>query len=291
MKAKFIKPKMVRILNSLSIDTITIPNKNYEIGKYPITIAEYMHFARDTNSHFPEWIEDDSKYRDMNLNDNAPIIGVNWYDAVAYCEWLSEKTGKKYRLPRTEEEWVYAVNQDEEGIDSFGNTVSNADDYAWFHDNSGGTTHIVGENNPYSLGIYDMYGNVREWTDDIEDEDKAGVCGGSWKMSKYDWHFDQEEKSVKDNDLGFRIVLEVEKQEENQIHIKPEKEIKAPKQLTNILIHNFDYIVGRETDLKSIDSLLSKNNKMLITGEGGIGKTTLVSMYLEKVKDDYDYLA
>jgi len=295
MKAKFIKPEMVRILNSISIDTIKVPNKNYEIGKYPITTAEYMHFARDTNTHYPEWVENAGTYKDMNLSDNAPIIGVSWYDAVAYCEWLSQKTGKSYRLPLTEEEWVYAVKQNEEGIDSFGNAVSNTDDYAWFYDNSGGTTHIVGEKQAYSLDIYDMYGNVREWTKDIEDEDKAGVCGGSWNMSKYDWHFDNFDKNTKSNDLGFRVVLEMEEQEkiknESRDDTKLEKERVVPKQLTKTLGSNIDFVVAIEKDIKHIDSLLLKNNKILITGAGGIGKTTLVSMYLEKVKDDYDYLA
>ena len=296
MKVKFIKPKMVRILNSLSIDTVKIPNKNYAIGKYPITIAEYIHFVKDTNSHYPEWMEDNTKYKDMNLNDNAPIIGVSWYDAMAYCKWLSEKTGKKYRLPRTEGEWVYAVNQDEEGIDSFGNTVSNADDYAWFYDNSGGTTHIVGEKQSYSsLGIYDMYGNVSEWVEESsEDTGRAAVCGGSWVMSKYDWHFDEFEKNLKSNDLGFRIVLEVEKQEAAQkkvkFHTKLEKEIMAPKQLTETLGSDIDFIVGRKTELKSIDLLLKNNNKILITGMRGIGKTTLVSRYLKKVENNYNYL-
>jgi len=282
-------------LNSLSIDTIKIPNKNYEIGKYPITIAEYMHFARDTNSHYPEWIEDDTKYKNMNLSDNAPIIGVSWYDAVAYCEWLSAMTGKKYRLPRTEEEWIYAVNQDEEGIDSFGNTVSNADDYAWFYDNSGGSTHIVGEKQAYSLYIYDMYGNVREWTEDSEDNTRAGVCGGSWSMSKYDWHFDNFEKTKRDNDLGFRIILEIEEQKKIQKEANPnrklEKKIIVPKQLTKILGSNIDFTVGRKKEVESIDSLLLQNNKILISGTGGIGKTTLVSMYLKKVQNNYNYVA
>ena len=107
MKAKFKKPQMVRILSSLSIDMVKIPNKNYEIGKYPVTVAEYMHFVNDVKKHYPEWLEEGSEYNiktgtsDLykkmpNLEKpNAPIVGISWHDAIAYCKWLSEKTGDR----------------------------------------------------------------------------------------------------------------------------------------------------------------------------------------------------
>jgi len=188
---KFIKPKMVRILNSLSIDMVRIPNKNYEIGKYPVTIAEYMYFANDVNKHYPEWMEEGNEYnietgsndyyKKMNLTDNAPIIGISWYDAVAYCKWLSEKTGENYRLP-TEAEWEYAARAGTTTKWSFGDNEKELKDYAWYDDNSGNTTHPVGDRKPNPWGLYDMHGNVWEWCEDWHNEkEKTKVLrGGSW---------------------------------------------------------------------------------------------------------------
>lgn len=51
---------MVRILNSLSVDMLKIPDKNYEMGKYPVTIAEYMHFANDIKKHYSDWMEENA---------------------------------------------------------------------------------------------------------------------------------------------------------------------------------------------------------------------------------------
>ena len=173
---------MIRILNSLSIDMVKIPNKNYEMGKYPVTIAEYMHFANDVKKYYPEWLEGDSSYyRKMNLTDNAPIIGISWYDAVAYCEWLSEKTKESYRLP-TEEEWEYACRAGTKTKWSFGDNESELEKYAWYKKNSDGTTHIVGQKLANPWGLYDMHGNVWEWCEDWYDKKKKSrvLRGGSW---------------------------------------------------------------------------------------------------------------
>ena len=189
--SNFKKPTMVRIQNSLSIDMIKIPNKNYEIGKYPVTIAEYMHFAKVNEKHLPEWKQEKlDNYEKMNLTDNAPIIGVSWHDAVAYCKWLNKQQKVYvYRLP-TEAEWEYACRAETDTKWSFGDDEKELGKYAWYdenfydlgeeHEDYG--THVVGAKLPNSWGLYDMHGNVEEWCEDWYDkeEKRKVVRGGSW---------------------------------------------------------------------------------------------------------------
>src|SRR5262245_4623984 len=96
-----------------------------------------------------------------------PAICMTHHAAMKYCEWLSKKTGKDYRLP-TEAEWEYACRA---GTDTpyaipRGEKLS---DYAWYKENSGiaarpaGSPHPVGTKKPNAWGIYDMHGNVMEW--------------------------------------------------------------------------------------------------------------------------------
>jgi len=181
---------MVRIQNSLSFDMIKIPNKNYEMGKYTVTIAEYMHFAKNNEKHLPEWKDELGRYEKMNLTANAPIIGVSWHDAVAFCHWLNEQQTKYvYRLPK-EAEWEYACRAGTTTKWSFGDDEKALDKYAWYRENSYDLgeehkdygTHSVGEKKPNPWGLFDMHGNVWEWCEDWydKDEDSKVLRGGSW---------------------------------------------------------------------------------------------------------------
>jgi formylglycine-generating enzyme required for sulfatase activity len=226
--SKIIKPKMVRILNSLSVDTVLIKKgtfmmgegsdrkevtikEDFYMGKYPITIAEYMHFANDVKAHYPEWKEKKIHYYEkINLTDNAPIIGVSWHDAVAYCKWLSEKTGDNYRLPR-EAEWEYACRAGTTTKWSFGDDEKELEKYAWYKKNSDSKTHEVGKKLPNPWGLYDMHGNVLEWCEDWYNEDKDAkvLRGGSWyydaslTRSAYRfWNF----PTSRGNHVGFRLL-------------------------------------------------------------------------------------
>ncbi len=193
--SNFIKPKMVRILNSLSIDMVRIDKGSFmmgsneyedekpihkvtidyefDMGKYPVTVAEYMHFVKETKR------EDDRKWKEKEYN--HPITSVSWHDAKAYCDWLSEKTGDEYRLP-TEAEWEYACRAGTTTKWSFGDDEEELEKYAWYRENSNRTTHPVGEKKPNPWGLYDMHGNVWEWCEDWYDEDKDTkvLRGGSW---------------------------------------------------------------------------------------------------------------
>lgn len=74
--------------------------QDFYICKYQVTMKEYMEFAKQSNSHFPE-CSDDEHYSGQNFNDDAPVIGISWEDAKAYCAWRSKKEKRDISyLPR-----------------------------------------------------------------------------------------------------------------------------------------------------------------------------------------------
>lgn len=119
--------------------------------------------------------------------ENRPVEMVSWYDCQEFVERLSRLTGRIFRLP-TEAEWEFAARG---GTHSRGYTYSGSDDVyrvAWYTDNSGGATHPVGQKLDNELGIFDMSGNVWEWTSDAYSSNYNSprnssyrvVRGGSW---------------------------------------------------------------------------------------------------------------
>lgn len=106
-----------------------------------------------------------------------PAMAMSMITAKAYCKWLSEKTGRRYRLP-TLDEWMHAMRLG-------GGRPDNLDDYAWHKDNHRMDEYLteitgtVGSKKPNSLGIYDLFGNVAEWVTGTG-EDRV-VVGGTYK--------------------------------------------------------------------------------------------------------------
>jgi len=103
---------------------------------------------------------------------NHPVVNISWNDAKAYCDWLSKKTGKTYRLP-TEAEWEFAARG---GNKSEGTKFSGSNkpgDVSWYADNSEKNIHAVGQKTANELGLFDMSGNVWEWCNDWEGDYSA----------------------------------------------------------------------------------------------------------------------
>lgn len=150
---------------------------SFWMGKYEITWDQYKQFSSEVMSNFREQnlpgeeilgIGADAvslpspPYVDMSFGmgtDGFPAISMTHYAASMFTKWLTAKTGNFYRLP-TEAEWEYAcragVESDEENLES----------QAWYKENSDRGYHKVGTKEPNEFGLYDMPGNVAEWTTD-----------------------------------------------------------------------------------------------------------------------------
>ena len=141
--------------------------KQFAIGKFEVTQAEYIAIMGDNPSQFE--------------GQSHPVETVSWFDAQKYVARLSKKTSKTYRL-LSESEWEYAARAGTNTLYSFGDDPSDLEQYAWFDGNSGGRTHPVGQKQPNGFGLYDMHGNVWEWVADCYNASYHGAPnnGEAW---------------------------------------------------------------------------------------------------------------
>ena len=114
----------------------------------------------------------------MGIN-GFPAISMTQHAANKYAEWLSAKTGEFYRLP-TEAEWEYACRAGSEAPYYFGSDASKLGDYAWYSANSGGKYQKIATKKPNAWGLYDMLGNVMEWTLDQYEPYPAAAQVNPW---------------------------------------------------------------------------------------------------------------
>jgi len=99
----------------------------------------------------------------MGKEGGYPVNSLSQFAALMYCRWLYQKTGVFYRLP-TEAEWEYACRAGSHSSYYFGSDSTQLSKYAWYSANSETKFHKSGEKLPNAWGLYDMLGNVSEWT-------------------------------------------------------------------------------------------------------------------------------
>lgn len=163
-------------------------DKPIAMGRYPVTVGEWRAFVRATG--WRQSGEVDWEAPGFHQTDAHPVVGVNWYDAQHYLRWLSEATGRSYRLP-SEAEWEYACRAGTRTAFSFGDGIStdqaNYDgNFTWNGGARGeyrrGTTPAgMFPANPW--GLFDMHGNVWEWVQDVVHDNYEGapLDGSAWE--------------------------------------------------------------------------------------------------------------
>ncbi len=141
------------------------------MGAYEVTFDEYNLFFSDPefsqNTTADAITRPSPPYIELTLGmgkeGGFPANSMQQYAALMYCKWLYRKTGVFYRLP-TEAEWEYACRAGTATTFPFANEPSKLGEYAWYAANSENKYHKVGLKKPNAWGLYDMLGNVGEWT-------------------------------------------------------------------------------------------------------------------------------
>ena len=150
------------------------------VGAYPVTFDEWDRCERENACPHADEGSMPGIFFDTKFGrGRQPVVNVSWDDLQKYLAWLNRKTGKTYRL-LSEAEWEYAC------LGGLAPTTycggENLDSLAWYSNNSGDSAHPVGQKQPNGFGLYDMSGNVWDYTNDCWGNDCAWrvLRGGSW---------------------------------------------------------------------------------------------------------------
>lgn len=202
------------------LPTRRVTLKSFAIGQTEVTRGQYHEFASATGLPMPAGQEGD---------DNLPVSGVSYDDAVAYAKWLSAQSGEIYRLP-SESEWEYAARAGSQADYSMGNEINcSMARYDGLLSCGVAEAAPVASYAANAFGLYDMHGNVWEWTADCASEDyseapadgsayqsepchRTMVRGGSFilnahkvRVSYRNWRY----REYRHSDTGFRLVREL----------------------------------------------------------------------------------
>jgi formylglycine-generating enzyme required for sulfatase activity len=162
------------IENSIGVKLVLVPSGNYMMGSPPgekfrqeeevqhkVTLSRPFRIGM-TEITQQQWDFVMGSNHSEHQGGNLPVERVSWLNATEYCRKLSEKEGKKYRLP-TEAEWEYACRSGSTG--AFGGS-EDLETMGWHAENSEGLTHPVASLKANAWGIFDLQGNVAEWCSD-----------------------------------------------------------------------------------------------------------------------------
>ena len=203
----FIMPQTADYNNSIGIKLVRMEPGNFMMGqdsggdfdekpvhKVNITKAFYMATTEVTNAQYEQFDPEHKKYRGkrgFSKEDDEAVVFVSWEDAANFCQWLSKKEGKPYRLP-TEAEWEYACRAGTNTVYYTGVSLPEA-----YHKHQQAewqpvpVSLRVGQTQPNPLGLYDMHGNVEEWCYDWygvyekgEQTDPVGRENGIFKVTR-----------------------------------------------------------------------------------------------------------
>jgi formylglycine-generating enzyme required for sulfatase activity len=204
-----------RLLEELPQHQVMIA-KAFGVGKFDVTVEQFADFVKETGYDVGSkcWTFEEGKgdqrsgrsFRNPGFPQTGshPAVCVNWDDAKAYAAWLSEKTGRPYRL-LTEAEWEYATRarttpgsyqryffgDNEEDMCGYGNgadqtaksKIAGAKHWPIVNCNDGfAYTAPVGSFQPNAFGLYDMHGNASQWVEDCWHENYQGAPtdGSAW---------------------------------------------------------------------------------------------------------------
>jgi formylglycine-generating enzyme required for sulfatase activity len=208
--------------NSLGMKFVPMPGTNVMFCIHETRRQDYEAYGAEVPGVDDAWKNQSGNGIPCGHEDNHPVVGVSWEDAQAFCEWLSKKEGKTYRLP-TDEEWSFAVGlagKEQHGMnitpamlsskesteypwggnfppkteDQAGNysdasrkakALNGSAQYLEDYDDGFPTTAPVMSYKPNKLGLYDLGGNVWEWCEDRHDnaQKERVLRGGSWLNS------------------------------------------------------------------------------------------------------------
>jgi formylglycine-generating enzyme required for sulfatase activity len=163
--------------------------QSFALGRYPVTVGEWRAFVKATG--WQSKMDVDWQQPGFAQDERHPVVCVSWHDAQLYLQWLSEKTGQEYRLP-SEAEWEYACRAGSHTAFSFGDEITpehaNYDGHFTYNDGPKGSSHggttRVGSYQPNPWGLFDMHGNVWEWTQDTVHDNYLGapIDGSAWEQ-------------------------------------------------------------------------------------------------------------
>jgi formylglycine-generating enzyme required for sulfatase activity len=157
---------------------------DFWMGAFEVTHDQFSIFYKDESlsqgSKVDAVTRPTAQYIDLSWNmgkeGGFPVNSMSVDAAMMFCRWLYQKTGIFYRLP-TEAEWEYACRAGSQVTYPFGEDASKLGEYAWHAENSADKYQKTGTKKPNAWGLYDMLGNVAEWTLDQYEENYFSLIG------------------------------------------------------------------------------------------------------------------